>query len=221
MQQNENAEKIDSVLRDLIAERGWSGVAMADIADRAGLDLAGLYRSASGKVSALIGALRRIDDQVLASGAADAGDTARDRLFEIMMRRYDALVPWRAALKRLSRELPFDPAAMLAVTLASQRSMARMLEAARLPAGGLGGPLRVSGLLTVHLAVLRAFVDDESPDLSATMKALDGRLKSIERWASMLDRYTSRPTPEPARPDTPVTNPVVDDVENANSQPIV
>jgi AcrR family transcriptional regulator len=221
MQHNENAEKIDSVLRDLIAERGWSGVAMADLADRAGLDLATLYQAASGRVSALIGALRRIDDQVLASGAADAGDTARDRLFEIMMRRYDALVPWRAALKRLSRELPFDPAAMLALTLASQRSMARMLEAARLPAGGLGGPLRVSGLLGVHLAVLRAFVDDDSPDLSATMKALDSRLKTIERWAGMLDRYSPKTRPAASPVDAPVIDPVADDVENANSQPLV
>ncbi len=221
MQQHEHSEKIDSALRDLIAERGWSGFAMVDLADRAGIDLATLYQSAGSRARALIGALARVDHSVLAAGIADAGDTPRDRLFEIMMRRYDALVPWRSALKRLARELPFDPASMLAVTLASERSMGRMLEAARLPVGGLAGQIRLRGLLAVHLAVLRAFVDDDSPDLSATMKALDGRLKSIERWAEMLERFTPKRRDTAPQQDLAKSDPVVDDVENANSQSLL
>src|SRR6185369_9152264 len=117
MQHSEHSDKIDSALRDLIAERGWSGVSMAELADRAGIDLATLYDAAANRTRALIDAFARIDHQVLAAGAADAADTPRDRLFEIMMRRYDALVPWRGALKRLVRELPFDPPSLLAVNL--------------------------------------------------------------------------------------------------------
>jgi AcrR family transcriptional regulator len=221
MQHSEHSDKIDSALRDLIAERGWSGVSMAELADRAGIDLATLYDAAASRSRALIDALSRIDHQVLAAGAADAGDTPRDRLFEIMMRRYDALVPWRAALKRLARELPFDPLSLLAVNLAAERAMGRMLEAARLPANGLAGQIRLRGLLAIHLAVLRTFVDDDSPDLSATMKALDGRLKSVERWAEMLERFTPRRASAAAQPHSGAANPVVDDPENANSQPVL
>jgi len=221
MQHSEHSDKIDSALRDLIAERGWSGVSMAELADRAGIDLATLYDAAANRTRALIDAFARIDHQVLAAGAADAADTPRDRLFEIMMRRYDALVPWRGALKRLVRELPFDPPSLLAVNLAAERAMGRMLEAARLPANGLAGQIRLRGLLAIHLAVLRAFVDDDSPDLSATMKALDSRLKSIERWAGMLDRYSPKTRPAASPVDAPVIDPVAEDVENANSQPLV
>lgn len=218
--QDSNAERVDRALRELIVERGWTGLGMAELAERAGLDLATLYDAVGGRTRALVDALKRIDRQVLAAGVADAAENPRDRLFEIMMRRYDALVPWRAALKRLSRELPFDPPAMLALTLASERAMGRMLEAARLSSAGLAGQVRLRGLLAVHLAVLRHFLADDSPDLSATMKALDSRLKGIERWAQTLDRFTpqrSRPAPQQ---DVAPADPIVKDPENANAQPM-
>jgi AcrR family transcriptional regulator len=207
-------------LRELIAERGWTGLGMAELAERAGLDLATLYDAAGGRIQALVDAFKRIDRQVLAAGVADAAESPRDRLFEIMMRRYDALVPWRAALKRLGRELPFDPPAMLALTLASERAMGRMLEAARLSSAGLAGQVRLRGLLAVHLAVLRHFLDDDSPDLAATMKALDSRLKGIERWAQTLERFTplrARPAPQQ---DVAPPDPIAEDPENANAQPL-
>jgi AcrR family transcriptional regulator len=220
MHTTEHSEKIDTALNELIVERGWSGVTMAGLADRAGIDLLGLYEAADTRAKALIGAFSRLDRQVLAAGAADAADTPRDRVFEIMMRRYDALVPWRAALKRLVRELPFDPPSLLAVNFAAERAMARMLEAARLGGDGLAGQIRRRGLLAIHLAVLRVFVDDDTPDLSATMKALDSRLKSIERWAEMLERITPQPRTAALQQDAAVANPVVDDPENANAQPL-
>ncbi len=215
-----DAEKIDTALCELIVERGWAGLGMAELAERAGLDLATLYEAVGGRTRALIEALARIDRQVLAGGAADAAESPRDRLFEIMMRRYDALVPWRAALKRLGRELPFDPPAMLALTLASERAMGRMLEAARLSSAGLAGQMRLRGLLAVHLAVLRRFLDDDSPDLSVTMKALDSRLKGIERWAQTLERFSPRRAGSAPQQDAAPSNPILEDPENANAQPL-
>jgi len=220
MQTTEHSEQIDTALRELIVERGWAGVTMAALADRAGIDLLSLCQATDTRAKALIDAFGRLDRQVLAAGAADAADTPRDRVFEIMMRRYDALVPWRAALKRLLRELPFDPPSLLAVNFAAERAMARMLEAARLSGEGLAGQIRRRGLLAIHLAVLRVFVDDDTPDLSATMKSLDSRLKSIERWAEMLERFTPKGRPASPPSDAAAANPVVDDPENANAQPL-
>jgi hypothetical protein len=42
--------------------------------------------------------------------------------------------------------------------------------------------------MAIHYAVSRTFDRDESADLSKTMAALDGRLKSAERWAQWLER---------------------------------
>jgi len=55
---------------------------------------------------------------------------------------------------------------------------------------GLVGALRQNGLLAIDYAVSRVFDQDETPDLSKTMAALDSRLKTAERWAQTLDKYT-------------------------------
>src|SRR3546814_17077355 len=45
--------------------------------------------------------------------AAATPDAAKDRLFEAVMARLDALAPHKAAVRVLARELPGDPAALL------------------------------------------------------------------------------------------------------------
>ena len=124
---------------------------------------------------------------------SDPEETARDRLFDVMMRRYDALRPHRAALGAIRRAGTRDPLLALALGPALRRSMAAMLEAASLPSDGLSGALRQNGLLAIHYAVSRVFDRDETADLSKTMAALDSRLKMAERWAQLFDKYTKSP----------------------------
>jgi hypothetical protein len=72
--------------------------------------------------------------------------------------------------------------------------MAAMLEAAGLSSEGVSGAVRQNGLLAIYAAVSRVFDGDDSADLSKTMAALDGRLKTAERWAQTFEKYkVSRP----------------------------
>ena len=71
--------------------------------------------------------------------------------------------------------------------------MAVMLEAAGVPSEGMVGALRQNGLLAIHHAVFRVFEKDESADLAKTMAALDGRLKTAERWSQLFDKYVKKP----------------------------
>jgi hypothetical protein len=68
--------------------------------------------------------------------------------------------------------------------------MSAMLEAASLSSDGFSGALRQNGLLAIHYAVSRVFDRDDSVDLSKTMAALDNRLKMVERWSQLFERYT-------------------------------
>jgi len=185
----------------LIAEKGFAAVALRDVAEAAGLGVAELYRVYPDKVALVTAFMVRIDAEVLAGTPArlDPEETARDRLFDTMMRRYDALRPHRAALAAIRRAGTRDPVLALAMGPALRRSMAAMLEAAAVPSDGLSGALRQNGLLAIHYAVSRAFDRDETADLSKTMAALDSRLKMAERWAQFLDKYMKSPASrEPA-----------------------
>jgi AcrR family transcriptional regulator len=196
-----NAAALDAFL-GLIAEKGFAAVALRDVAEAAGMGVADLYRVYPDKVALVAAFMARIDAAVLAGTPTrnDPEETARDRLFDAMMRRYDALRPHRAALGAIRRAGTRDPMLALALGPALRRSMAAMLEAASVPSDGLSGALRQNGLLAIHYAVSRIFGRDETADLSKTMAALDSRLKMAERWAQFFDKYTKSPeSREPAK----------------------
>jgi AcrR family transcriptional regulator len=181
---------LDAFLR-LIAEKGYGKVALRDVAEAAGLGLAELYRVYPDKVALMAGFMARIDGEVLAGTPSrnDPEETARDRLFDVMMRRYDALRPYRNALREIRRAGTRDPLLALAMGPALRRSMAAMLEAASVSSEGLSGALRQNGLAAIHYAVSRVYDKDETADLSKTMAALDSRLKMAERWSQLFDKY--------------------------------
>jgi AcrR family transcriptional regulator len=191
------------VFLGLVAEKGYADVALRDVAEAAGLGMADLYRLYPDKVALAAAFMARIDAEVLAGTPSrnDPEETARDRLFDVLMRRYDALRPHRAALGAIRRAGTRDPMLALALGPALRRSMAAMLEAASLPSDGLSGALRQNGLLAIHYAVSRTFDRDETTDLSKTMAALDSRLKMAERWAQFFDKYVKSPKSGEPAPD--------------------
>jgi AcrR family transcriptional regulator len=167
-------------------------VTLRDVASAADIGLADLYRLYPDKVALAAAFMACIDAAVLAGTPrqADPQETARDRLFDVMMRRYDALKPHRAALGSMRRAAARDPLLGLALGPALRRSMAAMLETAALPSEGLKGAVRQNGLLAIHYAVARVFDRDETQDLSKTMAALDSRLKMAEKWSQLFEKYT-------------------------------
>ena len=75
----------------LVGDKGFSVVTLRDVAQPAGLSFAELYALFPDKASLVAAFLARIDDIVLTGTptAVDLEETARDRLFDVMMRRYE------------------------------------------------------------------------------------------------------------------------------------
>jgi AcrR family transcriptional regulator len=173
---------IDAAL-SLIAQEGWRRLSMAAIAVEAELPILAVYRAFPSKPAILCGFFRRIDEAVLAAPLeAESDERPRDRVFDLLMRRFDALGPYRAALEVLGRELPRDPIGAVGAGARLLCSMAWMLEAAGISADGLGGLAAAKLTAAAYLMTLRVWLRDDSPDLAPTMAALDRRLRAIERW---------------------------------------
>jgi AcrR family transcriptional regulator len=179
------------VALSLAAEKGWRDLALADIAEGAGLSLAELYALYPSKQAILKAYSRKIDMAVLAETEKPEGP-AKDRLFDVLMRRLDKLDPHKAGLERIAEDTARDPLAMACSLARLDRSMAAMLEAAGIPAAGLAGLLRVKGLSAVYLQGLRAWFRDDSPDKAKTMAALDRALGRADRLASWARRRGKR-----------------------------
>jgi AcrR family transcriptional regulator len=164
----------------LAADRGWHGLALADVAAEAGASLAELYRVYPSKSAILAALIARTDAALLAVPAGDlAAEPARDRLFDVLMRRFDALAPHKSALAAILKDAPRDPLAMLSLAPHLLRSMTWMLEAAGLHAHGIRGTIRVKLLTIIYLASLRTWLGDDSQDMARTMATLDARLRRL------------------------------------------
>lgn len=182
---------IDAAM-ELAAREGWRAVNLGAVAEACGVSLAELYRRYPSRTAILAGLSRQADAEVLAGAASrEEGDSPRDRLFDAMMRRYDALKPYRAGIAAVVEGAPQDPLALLCLCGQAGRSMAWMLEAAGIPSGGPLGLLKAKALAVIHVSVLRVWLNDDSEDLAKTMAALDRALRRIEPVARTVFRQES------------------------------
>jgi ubiquinone biosynthesis protein COQ9 len=188
---------------DLAASEGWPAVTVGAAARQAELPLEQARERFPGRDAILL-RFGRIADQAALTDAAPDGST-RERLFDILMRRFDALQAHREGVRALLRALPSDPPAAFLLALATHGSMGWMLEGAGVSSAGLRGTLRAKGLAAVWLFALRAWDSDASPDLSATMAALDRALAQAERVAGWFEPGASQ-APKPF-PEDPVAAP--------------
>src|SRR5919201_964054 len=95
---------------DLAQQRSWGEISLADIAQAAGLSLADLRREFSCKSDVIRAFQSEVDAEVLAKAkAATPEQSPRDRLFDLIMTRFEVLGPYKLALKRISSYLCCHP----------------------------------------------------------------------------------------------------------------
>jgi AcrR family transcriptional regulator len=183
---NEGASEADRIIDAMLTQiptEGWQRLSLAAIAAAAELPILQVYRVFRSKQAILLGLFRRIDEAVLAEPPPPEPDERpRDRLFDLLMRRFDALQPYRTALEVLRRELPGQPLTALCAGASLLRSMRWMLEAADIPTSGVRGAVTVRLATAAYLSAMRVWHRDEASDLARTMAALDAQLRRIERW---------------------------------------
>jgi AcrR family transcriptional regulator len=180
-------DKAVDALMALLAEQRFEDIGLAEVAGRAGLKLSQL-RAEFGSTLAIYAAhVKDIDRAVLAGGDADMTDEpARERLFDVLMRRLEALAPYKEAVRSLLRSVRRNPGLAFAVNAMAVRSQHWMLEATGISAAGPRGALRAQAAALLFARVVGVWLDDEDPALDRTMAALDRGLASAERWEGFV-----------------------------------
>jgi len=197
--QDSRRQVVDAAL-DLAAERGWNRIALSDIAGRAGVPLGELYRQYPSKAAILDAYVDDLDRRMV-EAEVDIEVSTRDRLFEIVMRRFEAMTPHKEAIRVILRDAGGDPLTALCGARRFMRTVALMLEAAGISSSGLGGIARSEGMAAIYAYALRAWLADDTPDMSHTMAALDKALRRGESLAGMIWRgrgTQAGPTEQPS-----------------------
>ncbi len=191
---NGDRDKAVDAFMALLAENSFEQIGLAEVAGRAGIKLSQL-RAEFGSTLAIFAAhIKDIDKTVLAGGDSDMSEEpARERLFDVLMRRLEALAPYKDAVHSVMRSARRNPGLAFALNAMAVRSQHWMLEAAGIGASGPRGALRAQGAALMFARVLSVWINDDDEGLDRTMSALDRGLSSAERWAGFLDDLCAIP----------------------------
>lgn len=197
---NERARIIGSFMR-LLADKPIERIDLREVATLAGVSLARLREEFDSTLGILAAQMKEVDRAVLEGGDADmAEETPRDRLFEILMRRLEALAPYKLSVRSLMRSALCNPGLALALNGLALRSMRWMLAGAGINTAGGKGALRAQGLALIFAQVLRVWAEDDDPGLARSMAELDRGLARGQSWSRLLDDLCAViPTPRRRR----------------------
>ena len=237
---NDNRQKIIGAALKLAETDGWRGLSLDRIANSAGVPLVEFRKQFSSKREILAAFGRLADEKVLAQvSPADAEISPRDRLFDVLMTRFELMGPHKAALRRIRDDMRFQPGESAVRLCAAARSLYWMMVAAGIDAEGGRGAIRLPGLMAVYGRVFDIWLDDDDPGHARTMAALDSRLRRGERIIQRADdfgeaarnfcsriflakdnRQAKKPEPEP-EPSAPQSGPATNGSAGPGPAPAV
>lgn len=173
---------------EIIAENGWLAFSFSNLAMRADIELTEVRAIFQNRAALLDALSLHLDEAMLGVEREELADLPpRDRVFELMMSRIEAMATHREGLIRLSKEARRDPELAIKTAWRLDRSMAWLQDAAGLRSNGLRPRLARHLLTGVYLKTLGAWVADDSADLAKTMASLDKDLRRVEMMAGLSD----------------------------------
>jgi len=183
-----NPDRIVDAALALAAARPWREVSLADIAGEAGIRLDQLHALFRSKGAILDAFAARIDAEVIRGTDEEAAaEPVRDRLFDVLARRLEALRPHRRALASIFCEALAVPPSGISGGQRLLRSMIWSLETAGVSGAGPFGLARAKGLAAIFLSSLFVFLRDDSPDMARTMAHLDRGLARADRFMAWVN----------------------------------
>jgi AcrR family transcriptional regulator len=181
-------EKIIAAFLTLLADKPIERIGFAEIAEASGVSLAQLRGEFPSTLAILAAHMKSIDRAVLSEDFGDVEEEpARERLFDVLMRRIEILAPHREAVRSLTRSARRNPPLALALNSLAVRSQQWMLTAAGIGASGPRGMIRAQGLAALFGGVLRTWIHDDDPGLARTMAALDRALARGQRFVGLIE----------------------------------
>lgn len=173
--------RIVKAAMDIAAEDGWAEVTSEAVAKRAKVQLDEVRSICPDKVDLLKLLAEEINIVMLDGGEVDGA--VRDNLFELIMRRLEAMQDYRAGILAVKAGLREEPGLIFKMAGTFHETLGNILDMA----GVNTSPLHRAGLAALVLAVFHVWSEDESADLAMTMAALDKRLGQLERAAEVLE----------------------------------
>lgn len=181
----------------LAAATPWREVTLAQLAKAAGRPLADFYPATLWEA---VDCVEEMFDRAVAAGAEelDPNQSVRDRLFDLIMRRFEAMEPHRAAVIAMEAGVDRDPTLIASAHQRNVRCARWVLAVAGLEADGMTGQARAQGLGVIIGQARAAWRGDDAGDFSKTMASLDKNLRRAEEMFGRWAGFEARPRTDSA-----------------------
>ena len=176
---------LDAAL-NLSASEAWDQVSLLDIAQEAGVDPADITSMFPQKSDIVLSLLQRLDDEILAENFRFdlERDGEKDRLFEIIMFRFDLLEEQRAGYHSMLESLHRTPEKAWRHKREFCYAMRLMLEKAEIECHSvMKEDMLIAALSLVYIVSVKAWMKDDSPDLAKTMSVVDKNLTRMFQFS--------------------------------------
>lgn len=174
-------------LLSVMGDYAWDQISLIDIARAADMPLADVYGFYDVKEDILASYGRQLDRAVAENITPLREDeTCRDRLFDILMERYELLAENKSAVLSLFNAIKYDPSQVCTALPHLNASLRLMLDLAGMDSSGLRGGMCIAGLSVVYLHGIYNFVHDDSADLTKVMAGLDRDLRHAENFTNLI-----------------------------------
>lgn len=166
---------------ELIALIGWRNFSPLDLARKSSLPLSDVYAYFPDKSDILTALMERTDRYVLSQITEDTlKESHKDRLFDLLMNRFEVLTSHKKALRSVWDGAFSDPASLLKTAPNALRSARWMLEGAGYDTNGCFGFFKINSLALLYASVFSDWLRDDAPDQSKTMVSLDRLMSKLE-----------------------------------------
>ncbi len=192
---------LEAALR-LAATTTWRNLALADIAAAAGLSLGELYGLGSkDELAAFAG---EVFDRAMSDAGASRTGAPRERLFDVIMQRFEAMEPQREGVLAWMKHRDTSAVGLARLPQSRLKTAQWALVSAGLDTDE-GAPLaaKTAAIALVISEAERAWRKDRNGDFAQTMAALDKALREAETRMDWFSRF--RRADEAQKPDVTPT----------------
>ena len=178
----------------IAARKPWRETTLADLAAQASRPLADFYPASLGEA---LDCTEEAFDRAIAEGEElDPAQSVRDRLFDLIMRRFEAMEPHRAAVLAMEAGQDRDPILLGGAHQRNVRCARWVLALAGLEADGMTGQARSQGLGVIIGQARAAWRSDDAGDFAKTMASLDKNLRRAEEMFGRWAGFSAKTKPE-------------------------
>ncbi len=174
---------------ELAGTRAWSALTLSDIAAASGLTLNDFHGVAS--VESLAEAAERHFDKAMSGEGIDLDETPRERLFDVIMLRFEAMEERRAGVLSLVHYRENSPLRLARHLAARKASADWALVSAGLDGADQVVPRDIRSVAVAYAMAQaeRAWRKETDPGFARTMSKLDEELRKLEDGAGRFSRF--------------------------------